>query len=211
MSGHDDVLEMDVEEFRANVALVETAFARLSAAFYFDSRGSGHGIDIFDFFDEVDDVDDWIDLRAFAFNCHQLFFFAFEFAPDAAIHAWGDEHGGAGQTAIERVQIMRNEMPRAQAEWYSRFTDLGPTMGDVTTTHVRMTGRDVPKTVLRINSFMVEGLRQLPVASSRQYLTAVLSRNEVRRLIDALRMADAMYGDAFVEDEVEEVEPDAEE
>lgn len=210
MSGHDDVLTMDLDEFKAKVALVETAFRRHSAAFYFDSRGAGHGIDVFDFFEEVDDVDDWIELRSFAFDCHQLFFFAFEHAPEGVIRAWGDEHDGAGGTAFERVEIMREEMPAARLEWITRFTDLGPTLGDVATTHVQITGRDIPKTVLRMNSFIVEGLRQAPVASSRAHLSAVLSRNELRRLIDALRMADAMYDEPYIEDgDGEEVASDA--
>lgn len=193
MDGHERVLTMTNEEFRQQVALLDAAFANHAAAFFFDGD-AGNAIDVFDFFEGLDDLDDWVELRAFSRDAYQLIFFALEDAPSSVVRSWSNDHGQElGDVGVERVGVIRQEMLHAYDEWQRRYTDLGPTLGDLKVTHVYDEDLEQPKTVIRVDSYFVEGLRKVPSASSRQYVSAALTRNELRRLIDRLRMADIRY------------------
>lgn len=192
------------------IDLLESAFVNNRAAFYWESSGGGHRVDVFDFWGEVQDFEEWTALRNFATALQPLVFFAFEEAPDEVIIRWGDDHvTDAGRTALERVETIRSAMPIAGSEWASRFSNLGNSLGDLTTSVIYSPETGDFRTIVRINSFTAEGVRRAPAASSRQYLSAVLSRAELRRLIDKLQMADAFYPDDSDEEIIEESSPES--
>ena len=196
LSGHDDVVTIETDNFQRMVDLVEAAFVNLHAAFYWDPTEGGHVVDVFDFGDEFAGVDEWVEAREFASAVQPLLLFAFEEAPDAVVVRWGEEHvAGSGTVALERVGYIRENMESARREWATRFNNLGNLLGNLTTSVVYSPETGDFRTIIRLNSFTADGVRKIPSASSRQHLSAVVSRNELRRLIDTLQMADAFYPD----------------
>lgn len=193
MDGHERVLRMTDEDFESSVKLLEEAFVALCASFYFDGE-SGNAIEVFDFFDGADEIPVWLDLREFASDVQAMVFFAFEGAPTDVVERWANEHlSGSGEMAVSRVAFLEATLQTAAAEWRRRFTFLAPTFGDMKTTHVYDEDANEYRTIIRLDSFYTEGLRKLPTMSTRQYVSAALSRAELRRLIDRLRIADYKY------------------
>lgn len=195
MGRHEQVLALSTPEFNQKVELLEAAFANRAAAFYFDGN-NGNAIDVFDLFDGANTIDEWSSLRSFADDVQPLIFYAFQGAPDLVIHAWGEDHTeGAGEIAVERVEFIRKTLYTGHAEWNSRFSESARTLGDLKFSHIYDEDLDEHKTFIKLDSYFTEGLRRVPAASSREYLTAALTRNELSRLIDRLKMADFRYED----------------
>lgn len=207
MSGHERMLSIPEEEFQQNARLLESAFESHAAAYFLDPE-AGNAIDVFTFFEGVAEIGTWSDLRNFANDVMQMIFFAFEDAPDGIISSWAEDHiQGSSELALRRVHFLRDVLVAAKREWSTRFSYLARTLGDLKTSHVFDEDLNVHKTVIRIDSFFTEGIRRVPSASSREYVTAALTRNEVRRLIDRLQMAEFRHAESA--GELQDFEDDA--
>jgi hypothetical protein len=200
---HMDLLGLDVERFRAFATKLDGAFNRGGAAFYFDEASGTLSIDLFDRERSMFEEDEWEIAVATANALDSLLVFAFEGAPQNVVTAWGSTHvAEKGDQAEALVEVLRAELRFAKDEWERHRSMTGLTLGDAVVSPTIDPRTGIVSSVLSISAFRGTGIRQRPVAGSRQFLDVSLSEVELRRLVHKLQAAlDVMeFLDAEVDD-----------
>jgi len=184
---HDELLKMSDEAFQDRIAALDQAFASQSAAFFFNSQDGSHTIDLFRMDGTgVSDDDEYQLLRDFARDLDQLVIFAFSDAPDSVAHEWGEVHGeGLGDMAVHRASVMVDKMPNALRAWEFRQSAPGRILGDLSSVIV-FAGSHGICAQIRLDSFIPVGPRAIPSGSSRQFLDAMVTKNDIQYLIAQL-------------------------
>lgn len=190
MPNHVTALEWSDDDFNAVVRKVEAAFSGGFAAYYYSTSSSSHLIDVFDPQGAEFTASEWQRWGAGVAGMDQLVIFAFADAPDTVVESWGKEHGDRlGAVAVARVHQMRDNMSSAAQEWGKRSRSPGNIVGDLTVDVVYNPNLMDAQGLLRVDSFIPSGTRRTPIGSSRHYLTAVVTRNDLKRLIHKLEEA----------------------
>jgi hypothetical protein len=190
--GHSTLLSLTDEQFTRLLTALEHAFLHDAAAFYYRQAEGPTLIDLFDRKRaEIDDAE-WAWMQPALPYLDQFLLYAFEEAPASIIRAWADDHGeGFGDTAISRIEAMRESAPILKREWRRRAQGVGSrTLGDLQARVILDLPSGSFQAVLRIDSFVPgQQTRRQPVSSSQEWLTATVSRGEISRLISILERA----------------------
>lgn len=174
---------MQLSEFETAVERINECFALECAAFLYDNSINQYSVDLFAGEETGIPAEDWERTREIAVHIPLLMVFAFGDAPGEAVLNFGQHHGdGLGEAALERTSIIAAKAPDARAEWSRRQTGLGRSLGDIKVSVLFDPEKADFVAVLRASSFETSGPRRGPIGSSRQYLDAVLTRSDLRRL-----------------------------
>ncbi len=196
MPNHVSPLDWPDADFATVLTKLDHAFAVGAAAFYYDTESGSHLLDVFEPKRAGFTVREWRKWRAGVAGLDQFLVFAFENTPDEVVHDWASQHKeGSGDVAVRRVEQMRAALEAAGAEWHRRFTGFGSILGDLEINVVYNPSASAAQAHLRIDSFVAGGATHVPIMSSRLFLQAVASRNEVQRLISRLQAAIALMPD----------------
>lgn len=186
---HLTPLQMGDERFETLMQRLEAAFRVSAAAFYYRQAEGPTLIHVFD-----PAAAGWSDGELQEFtpalgHLDRLLVFAFEDAPDDAISSWAERHEqGYGPIAVARVERMRSLLTVTRTEWQLRMHGSGGRiLGDLETQVMLNPTWLRWQALLRMDSFVTGSpFRRGPVGSSREWLTAILTKNEILRLINVL-------------------------
>ena len=182
------VLRWDEADFRDMAKRLNAAFRKGAAAFFYDRRVGAHSIDVFDPLQAGYSPEDWAIHGEVISDLYQYLIFAFADAPDDVVRRWAENHDEKlGDVAVERLRVLREETPDVYTEWHQRFTSVASVVGDIQAQVIFTPDTGQLQALINIDSFASGGApRHIPVSGSRQWITAVASRNEVSRLVQIL-------------------------
>lgn len=192
VTSHQAIVEWPREEYERVIDGLQLAFKAGAASLYFDTHSSAHVIDVFNpsGATALTARGDWPQVSASIRYLDQFMAFAFEDAPDSLIRRWAklNANAGDGEEAVYRVQYLRANAPAIAQQWAARATSAGYTFGDVQGDIVVNPAVPTLQLLLRFDVFLPgPAPRRPPVSSSRQWLSASMTANEVDRLISRLQ------------------------
>lgn len=187
----DELISGDFDEFKAFLAKLDQAVAVGSCALYYDSTYQLNNLQLFDRDGTEFTSEEWEEARERADALDQLMVFAFGHAPDEAVRSWAATF--LDQEKVDHVAMivdhMRENMPALENAWDARSSRLGPAIGDITT-HVVVDGSQGEfSAIVRADSFYAAGARSTPLAGSRTFFEARMTRSDLRRAIAVLAHA----------------------
>ena len=195
MADHMTPLRLTDVQFDALLDKLEFSFANGFAAFFYRQPTGPTLIDVFDPRDAGFSVEEWELYAPSLPYLDGLLVFAFEAGPSSVIQDWADEHEpGYGEIAITRVAQMREKLPAVRREWTSRMSLTGGKVLGDTRAQILLNPETAEwQALLRIDAFVPGGPpRRSPVESSREWLTALVTRNDLSRMISVLERTRAM-------------------
>jgi hypothetical protein len=208
---HIALFRLDDANFKTLTSRLEYAFRNDAACFYWDSSIEGHNVSVFDPW-VAGFTPDELELYAEALEgLHGVLLMVFEQAPAHVVSRYVSDHDDDDAliaVAQARVEYMRTECRAMSKEWQSRYSGVGPILGDIKPQVLFAPGSGALSVRLHLETLVPTGSpRRRPLEGSRSFVDFSLTSAELARVISVLQeVHDILPDDDDVDDVVAPVE-----
>lgn len=131
MSDFFEPLRLDLDEFTELVQALDLGIGRSAVALVVDDRYGYRELEVFDPSAIGWSTEQWGRFEPIVQDLDQLMVFAFADAPRSTIESWAKDASEDAQVALDKVQVMRDKMPRLAKLWQAKTDSIAPTLSSL--------------------------------------------------------------------------------